>query len=997
MARRFLHYTVPVGTACFVLDHKIKGSDILHTKVRWGVIKRQRIDGAIVFMCPFKGHNHEFTSKNFHAFELNGLNFYQIIGLEMPKTSSSGFRLPCVDDNATTTLVRLQDYHHVNTRSVKTVALKRLTSFGELHTPKLQILDASGRVLQWDVDGCFVALDAVDANIPKSPMGGVVATKIGGQMTYRSSPQAPSRPIAIDAASLYRRAKHDPKFFIGTDFFKKFGRHGVFKGEITGYDHKQRWWRVHYKQDNTNEDFSIRDLRKYVIHRADDPKTTERGVDIDDVDVHLDNQDIQVNVIMEDYNDHYVCQGGDTIATIADAFGLAPRHHRLFQAWLQERDHIHGGETSKIKFVQGQRIPYPNDVMWSDISSRNDELDHARTPFWQEHSSLRQLNAAVYEAARVRHRIHTATAAEVSRINSFEELDNGSLDAFIDAKTGRIRNPKNGADALARSDRERWSKAWDIEKSAIEQHKTFSYGHTMADLRRQGLTMRPVNTRVIYEIKWDPLGNYSKHKCRWIICGHKYAMQKGVHYDAVFAPSPSEATMRILQVLVICYGYIRACWDYSTAFLYADIPDSERIPLEYPKEYQQYDAKMGEKLYMIQERNCYGTPSAGRRWGKHRDSVMMDEFNKADWLCTRSDEDPCLYIITSPRGTKNYCGVHTDDSDGAFGSQEDLDYIKLRTKARFEIKDVDPTVQLGLVREVITKDDYKLLKLSQGDYIDEMHDTFRQFMPRRVPSTPCEPDFFLTLEEAKLASEQEHTKVRERGYMTAVGMLIWVYRRSMPDLAAGIVYATRVMSQPTEKAWSLVMRMISFCKANRDRGIQYRSDAERKLRCYYDASDKPDSGDHRSIFCFMIFFGNAPILWQAKKNTDEGCSSTHNEVMALTQASKAVVHIRKLVEDMNFDPSVTMDATPMLGDNRQALKWSREDYITPGNRYYARDLRYSKRRVEDGTCDTRYIAGEDNLVDIGTKAVKVATFKHLVPHVTGYGGLLPPLPEGYKT
>ena len=100
---------------------------------------------------------------------------------------------------------------------------------------------------------------------------------------------------------------------------------------------------------------------------------------------------------------------------------------------------------------------------------------------------------------------------------------------------------------------------------------------------------------------------------------------------------------------------------------------------------------------------------------------------------------------------------------------------------------------------------------------------------------------------------------------------------------------------------------------------------------------------------------------------------------------------------MDFDPSVTMDATPMLGDNRQALKWSREDYITPGNRYYARDLRYSKRRVEDGTCDTRYIAGEDNLVDIGTKSVKVATFKHLVPHVTGYGGLLPPLPEGYKT
>ena len=89
--------------------------------------------------------------------------------------------------------------------------------------------------------------------------------------------------------------------------------------------------------------------------------------------------------------------------------------------------------------------------------------------------------------------------------------------------------------------------------------------------------------------------------------------------------------------------------------------------------------------------------------------------------------------------------------------------------------------------------------------------------------------------------------------------------------------------------------------------------------------------------------------------------------------------------------------TIVLGDNKQAVKWSREDYVTPGNRYYARDLRFIKRRVEDGTIDTRVINTKDNYSDLNTKSVGVAEIKALRGGIRGSDALLPKPPPAPAT
>ena len=61
----------------------------------------------------------------------------------------------------------------------------------------------------------------------------------------------------------------------------------------------------------------------------------------------------------------------------------------------------------------------------------------------------------------------------------------------------------------------------------------------------------------------------------------------------------------------------------------------------------------------------------------------------------------------------------------------------------------------------------------------------------------------------------------------------------------------------------------------------------------------------------------------------------------------------------------------MLGDNKQANKWAREDMVTSGNRFIERQYYKVRDWVRRGKIETRYINTKENCADMMTKAVSV--------------------------
>ena len=133
-------------------------------------------------------------------------------------------------------------------------------------------------------------------------------------------------------------------------------------------------------------------------------------------------------------------------------------------------------------------------------------------------------------------------------------------------------------------------------------------------------------------------------------------------------------------------------------------------------------------------------------------------------------------------------------------------------------------------------------------------------------------------------------------------------------------------------------------------------------------------------------------MWSSKRLPHDGQNSTHNEVQAFYECARAIVHVRKLLQDIGVFKLAWTTPTICLGDNNQAIKFSLEDYTSPGNRFYARDVRFIKRRVKDGTIDSRYINTKENLVDVGTKSVGPDVIARLSLRLAGQARLLPPCP-----
>ena len=71
-------------------------------------------------------------------------------------------------------------------------------------------------------------------------------------------------------------------------------------------------------------------------------------------------------------------------------------------------------------------------------------------------------------------------------------------------------------------------------------------------------------------------------------------------------------------------------------------------------------------------------------------------------------------------------------------------------------------------------------------------------------------------------------------------------------------------------------------------------------------------------------------------------------------------------------------------DNRAAKKWSKEEYISEGNKFVLRPYFYIKELEDSKIVETKWLTTDANIADLFTKAVKSETHNKLVGPLPGY-------------
>ena len=163
----------------------------------------------------------------------------------------------------------------------------------------------------------------------------------------------------------------------------------------------------------------------------------------------------------------------------------------------------------------------------------------------------------------------------------------------------------------------------------------------------------------------------------------------------------------------------------------------------------------------------------------------------------KAEKDPCCYF---KKYTDSYVFLllYMDDMLIAGSSMREINNLKTKLYAAFEMKDLGPTKQI-LGMKISWYRSAGTLNLSQELYIEKVLSRFRvnDAKPR---TTPLANHVKLSKEQSpKTAKERDHLALVP--YASAVGSLMYAMVYTRPDIAHAVRVVSRYMANPGKEHW----------------------------------------------------------------------------------------------------------------------------------------------------------------------------------------------------
>jgi len=96
-----------------------------------------------------------------------------------------------------------------------------------------------------------------------------------------------------------------------------------------------------------------------------------------------------------------------------------------------------------------------------------------------------------------------------------------------------------------------------------------------------------------------------------------------------------------------------------------------------------------------------------------------------------------------------------------------------------------------------------------------------------------------------------------------------------------------------------------------------------------------------------------------------------------------IVWVRELLTEMGLGWMVR-EPTPANGDNDTAIRFSYEQMLTPGNKYFLQEYYYVREMVRERQVSPRRVGTKGNYADPLTKMTAKGVFEATRPGLTGY-------------
>ena len=449
------------------------------------------------------------------------------------------------------------------------------------------------------------------------------------------------------------------------------------------------------------------------------------------------------------------------------------------------------------------------------------------------------------------------------------------------------------------------------------------------------------------------------------------------------ATSPTVSHEGLIATTVIAAHERRATavFDIPGAYLNADMPKEKFILLKFESEFvdimcevnpeylQDVRQERGKKvLYVRVVKAIYGCIESALLWYQMYVTTLKRIGFKVNPI------DKCIANLMKD-GAQCTIAWYVDDNLVSHRDEKVLDWV---------IKEVEKdygevTVSRGKKHVFLGMDiefcDDGTAKISTKEYLREAIEDFGEDVSQPVPS-PALNNLRTVRERAKKLDEE-----RGERFHSITAKLLWVMKRSRPDLEPAISFLSTRVAEPDMDDWDKLRRVIRFINCTIDDERIIGADNLHTLLMWVDAAHAVH-GDMRGHRGGVMSMGLGVVHARSAKQKLNTKSTTESELVGLSKYLPYDIHFKMLMEHQGY----TIKKNTGYQDNEAAIKMEKNgrNSCTGNSRHI--DIRYFfvKDRVDKGELEIKYCNTKRMLADFFTKPLQGLQFRLLRDIVMGY-------------
>ena len=354
----------------------------------------------------------------------------------------------------------------------------------------------------------------------------------------------------------------------------------------------------------------------------------------------------------------------------------------------------------------------------------------------------------------------------------------------------------------------------------------------------------------------------------------------------------------------------------------------------------------------------YGLKQAGFEWEKNVIACLI----AAGY--TQSEVDPRTFSRWKGMRYVIMC-LHVDDFFVLGSDKGMLDFLYqslLKEYGDVTIKEGDILAYLGM--QINIEPQSGDITLTQPSYTKKLISMYLNYdesdleKKTRKCNTPM----------AVIDSEREgdSTPVDQRDYLMVVGGLNYLAQYTRPDLLFAMSIVAQKCSMPTLGDMRMVRRILKYIESTPDYGLRY-CPGKVELFCHVDAAHNcyDDARGHYG-YSFSLGRYDGSFFATSKKMKLTTLSSTESEYVALCEATREAIWLRRLLADIGF---FQHEPTIMWQDNLSTIDMVNGHRSYKASKHINPKFHYTGEMVEAKEIKLCHLPTEDMIADVLTKAL----------------------------